>query len=244
VTTAAVLTAAGSGSRLGADVPKALVLLGGVPLVVHAARRLAASGVIDLIVVTVPAASVGDFRAALDVQGSGAGPGGVPLTLTIGRASRQGSVAAALAILSPDVDVVLVHDAARPLAPSSLVRRVVAAVHSGHRAVLPGSPVADTIVQVDAPGSGPMPVVVANPDRAALRIVQTPQGFDRALLERAHAAAAHRAGDEAASATDDASLVAALGEPVHVVAGDPDAVKITTARDLAVAELALAEGAP
>lgn len=236
MSTAAILTAAGSGSRLGGALPKALVALGGVPLVVHAARRLAGSGAVDLVVVTVPAAFVDDFRTLLDGAGLG-----LPLMLTVGGASRQASVAAALAGLPPDVDVVLVHDAARSLAPSSLVARVAAAVRSGHRAVVPGVPVTDTIVQVGPADVGGSREVVANPDREALRFVQTPQGFDRALLVRAHAAGAHRAGDEARSATDDASLVAALGEVVHVVPGDADAAKITTSRDLALAELVLAD---
>ena len=235
VSTAAILTSAGSGSRLGAEVPKALVLLAGVPLVVHAARRLARSGVIDLLVVTVPAAFVDEFRTLLDGAGLA-----LPVTLTVGGASRQASVAAALAGLPPDVDVVLVHDAARALAPPALVARVVAAVLSGQRAVVPGAPVTDTIVQVGPAGSPASLEVVANHDRTALRVVQTPQGFDRTVLDRAHIAATRRGGDEADSATDDASLVAALGEAVHVVPGDADAAKITTARDLALAELTLA----
>lgn len=234
MSTAAILTAAGNGTRMGGALPKALMLLGGVPLVVHAARRLAGSGAVDLLVVTVPEAFVADFRTVLDGAGLG-----LSVVLTVGGASRQSSVAAALAALPPDVDVVLVHDAARSLAPSSLVARVVAAVRSGHRAVVPGAPVIDTIVQV-GPGGTP-PEVVAHPDRETLRVVQTPQGFDRALLVRAHAAGAHRAGDEVRSATDDASLVASLGEVVHVVPGDAAAAKITTPRDLALAELVLAE---
>lgn len=251
MTTAAILTAAGSGSRFGAAVPKALVQLAGMPLVVHAARRLAGSGVIDLIVVTAPAEFVAEFQAVIEgaVHRAADGVVDVPVRLVVGRASRQGSVAAALETLPPEVDVVLVHDAARPLAPGSLIARVVAAVRSGSRAVIPALAVTDTIVEVSdtTPGAAGSTgsaaarlAVVANPDRAALRIVQTPQGFDRAVLDRAHAAAAHRAGDEASSATDDASLVAALGEVVHVVPGDPDAAKITTPRDLAAAELTLA----
>ena len=234
MSTTAILTAAGSGSRLGHALPKALVPLAGVPLVVHAARRLAGSGAVDAIVVTVPAALAAEFQAVLDRAELG-----VPVTLAVGGATRQASVAAALAHLASDVDVVLVHDAARALAPSSLVARVAAAVRSGHRAVVPGEIVTDTIVQVDDRDQ-----VVANPDRTVLRTVQTPQGFDRTLLVRAHDAGAHLAGDESVAATDDASLVAALGEPVAVVAGHPDAVKITTPRDLAAAGLMLASARP
>jgi len=241
VSTAAILTAAGGGARLGHGLPKALVPLAGVPLVVHAARRLAGSGAVDLVLVTVPGAFADEFRTVLAAAGLP-----VPVTFIHGGASRQASVAAAMAQLPPDVDIVLVHDAARSLAPSSLIARVVAAVRSGHGAVVPGAPVTDTIVQVrqGAAGTPALPEVVANPDRDTLRVVQTPQGFDRALLVRAHAAGAHRAGDEAGAATDDASLVAALGEVVYVVAGDAGAVKITTPRDLALAELLLGSSEP
>ncbi|WP_242607942.1 2-C-methyl-D-erythritol 4-phosphate cytidylyltransferase [Xylanimonas ulmi] len=245
MTTIAILTAAGSGTRLGRDIPKALVEIDGVPLVTHAARRLAASGVVDSIVVTCPpglASVVADVVARDALVG-------VPVRVVDGGATRQASVAAGLALAGPDDDVVLVHDAARPFASAALVRRVVSAVRDGHRAVVPGVPVVDTIKTVtdaDLPpapapsGTGAMGAVVAEPvistpQRAQLRAVQTPQGFDRALLERAHDAAAHRAVD--APATDDAGLVEALGERVVVVAGEDAALKVTTERDLVLATL-------
>jgi 2-C-methyl-D-erythritol 4-phosphate cytidylyltransferase len=266
VRTAAVLTAAGSGSRLGLPVPKALASLDGTPLVGHAARRLVASGVVDVLVVTVPDGHLDDVRAAIDAAlddaGSDhAGPGHagpaarprVPVLCTPGGPSRQASVAAALALLEPDVDVVLVHDAARALAPPSLVASVVAAVRSGHGAVVPALPVTDTITEVAPAGgaggagaagaAGRVEAVVGTPDRSRLRVVQTPQGFDRALLDRAHAAASGRAGDESLAATDDSSLVALLGEPVVAVPGHELAMKVTTPRDLAVASMLL-RGAP
>ncbi|GEL46388.1 2-C-methyl-D-erythritol 4-phosphate cytidylyltransferase [Cellulomonas hominis] len=234
MTTAAILTAAGSGTRLGLPGPKALVELAGVPLVLHAARRLAASGVVASIVVTVPPGRAGGFRALL---GGPVRPGlGVPVTVVEGSTSRQASVAAGLAALPSGVDVVLVHDAARALASPDLVRAVESAVRSGHRAVVPGLPVADTIKQVGDPVDGAAPVVATVP-RATMRAVQTPQGFDRVLLDAAHAAGADRAADEATAATDDAALVEALGERVWVVPGEEGAMKITTTRDLAVAEL-------
>ena len=177
---------------------------------------------------TVPAGHHDAFVAALAVGE----PLGVDVTFVAGGPSRQASVAAGLAALPAEVDVVLVHDAARALAPASLAADVVRAVRAGHRAVIPGLPVVDSVVEVTPDGALPV-------DRGRLRLVQTPQGFDRALLDRAHAAAAHRAGDERSAATDDASLCAALGEPVPVVAGHPAAAKITTARDLGVAALLL-----
>ncbi|MFD6527342.1 MULTISPECIES: 2-C-methyl-D-erythritol 4-phosphate cytidylyltransferase [unclassified Isoptericola] len=244
MTTLAILTAAGSGTRLGRDLPKALVALDGFPLVVHAARRLASSGVVDSLVVTCPAGLDAVVRdvVAQDPHVD------LPVRVVVGGATRQASVAAGLALAAPDDDVVLVHDAARPLAPPQLVRRVVAAVRAGHRAVVPGLPVTDTIKRIaprevadQAPVGPPVDRVVETPDRALLRAVQTPQGFDRALLERAHAGGAARSGSEGLAATDDAGLVEALGEPVHVVAGDDAALKITTERDLLVAALLLQE---
>lgn len=276
----AVVVAAGSGSRLGADVPKALVPVGGVPLVVHAVARLLGSGV-SAVVVAAPAAFVDQFRAALaevvpdggqsglgadggepglgtdggepalvadggraalgpDGGGSaGATPGNTRgpevgraagrVTVVAGGASRQASVAAALAAL-PAADVVLVHDAARCFAPPAMIERVVDAVRAGHRAVIPVAPVVDTLV-----ASGDEGPAGAYADRSLLRAVQTPQGFARECLERAHAAAP--AADEASAATDDASLAVAIGETVWTVPGDDAAMKITTPRDLVLAEI-------
>jgi 2-C-methyl-D-erythritol 4-phosphate cytidylyltransferase len=239
VSTAAVLTAAGSGTRLGHALPKGLVDLGGQPLVLRAAVGLARAGCLGTIVVTVPAAERDAFVALFP---GGTVPGtAVPARVVAGGPTRQASVAAGLAALGDDVDVVLVHDAARCLTPPALVRAVEAAVRAGHRAVIPALPVTDTVKRVGDPGPDGAAPVVATVPRLDLRAVQTPQGFDRALLDAAHAAGAHRAGDEAAAVSDDAGLVEALGEPVWVVPGDERALKITTPRDLALAELLLAE---
>lgn len=237
MTTLAILTAAGSGARLGHHLPKALVDLGGFPLVQHAARRLAGAGVVDALVVTAPRGSreaISDLLAA-DPHVS------LPIVVVDGGPTRQASVAAGLAAADKEHDVILVHDAARPLVPVDLVRRVVQAVRSGHPAVVPGLPVTDTVKQV-IPGADVEPVV-GTPDRALLRAVQTPQGFARDLLERAHASGRDRAGSEDGAATDDAGLVEALGEPVYIVPGAAAAAKITTERDLRVAALELGEHA-
>lgn len=245
VPTLAVLTAAGAGSRLGMDLPKALVELDGLPLVVHAARRLCASGVVDALVVTAPS-GLAEHVAAMLAEDPGVDR---PVRAVEGAGTRQASVAAGLraglaareaGAGGEEVDVVLVHDAARPLASPELVRRVVAAVRAGHGAVVPGLPVTDTIKRV-VPEQDGVERVTQTVDRAALRAVQTPQGFDRQVLERAHAAAAHREGDETLAATDDAGLVEDLGVAVHVVPGEAAAAKITTAHDLRVAALTLQE---
>lgn len=222
----AILTAAGSGSRLGSPLPKALVPVRGESLVLHAARALVA--VADRLVVTAPAGMEQQVTAALvDIPQA---------EVVTGGRTRQASVAAGLARLV-DLDpgtVVLVHDAARPFAPPALVRRVADAVDAGHSAVVPGIPVTDTVKQVE-PGTDPARVL-ATVDRATLRAVQTPQGFTLEVLRRAHELGADRAGDEATAATDDAALVEALGLPVHVVPGSAEARKITTVADLAAVD--------
>ena len=141
-----------------------------------------------------------------------------------GGATRQESVRAGMAALAPDVDVVLVHDVARPFVPSELISRVIAAVVAGADAVVPVLPVADTVKRVD-----PAANVVETLDRSQLRIVQTPQGFGRSTLD-----IAHRVGP--LGATDDAALVEAMGGRVIAVDGAEEAFKITRPWDLVVAE--------
>jgi 2-C-methyl-D-erythritol 4-phosphate cytidylyltransferase len=231
----AILTAAGAGARLGHTLPKALVELDGQPLVARAAMALLDGGAVGHLVVTAPSQWDGIIEAAVRAVA-----GDVPVDVVRGGATRQQSVAVGLARLGSlgfgSGTVVLVHDAARPLVPAVVVERVIAAVESGHGAVVPGLPVVDTVKQVDDGADG-IASVRATVDRRTLRAVQTPQGFSYDLLVRAH-----RAGggdDEATAATDDAALVEALGEPVWVVEGHADALKITTTRDLLLAEALL-----
>lgn len=256
----AVLTAAGSGTRLGARGPKALVELGGAPLVVRAARGLAEAGVAG-IVVTAPGDHLGVFASVfpggrLRVEGSRAGDGivEVPVEVVAGSpASRQASVARGLAALAALGDrcglaleersVVLVHDAARCLTPPAAIARVIDAVAAGHEAVIPAIAVTDTLKQVAERVDEGVRPVVATPDRSTLVSVQTPQGFAWGALRRAHESAAARADSESTAATDDAGLVEAAGGRVVVVEGDPLALKVTTPVDLALAELLLSEKA-
>lgn len=219
-----IIVAAGSGTRLGADVPKAFVPLAGEPLLGHALRGALACA--DEVVVVAPADWMVPAREV--AQATGGPEWAAYVSVVAGGAERGDSVAAGLAALGADVDVVLVHDAARCLAPAELFDRVAAAVHAGAPAVVPGLPVVDTIKQVDAQGR-----VTATPPRVALRAIQTPQGFRRDVLERAHALSS--------DATDDATLVERLGEPVLVVDGDRRALKITTSDDLETAARILAE---
>ncbi|WP_256838111.1 2-C-methyl-D-erythritol 4-phosphate cytidylyltransferase [Ornithinimicrobium faecis] len=223
--------AAGRGTRLGADRPKALVPLGhgsdAAPLVTHALRGVLSCPDLSDVVVVAPSDRMPELTAAVDLTGvdlTSAGAGQARVTVVAGGAERSDSVAAGLAALPPGVGIVLVHDAARALTPPAVFERVVEAVRHGHSAVVPALPVTDTIKMVDARDH-----VVSTPDRNALRAVQTPQGFLRETLERAH----HEAGG---SVTDDAGLVESLGDAVFVVAGDPRSRKITDAEDLAVVE--------
>ncbi|MGO1316106.1 MAG: 2-C-methyl-D-erythritol 4-phosphate cytidylyltransferase [Cellulomonadaceae bacterium] len=238
MTTYAILTAAGAGSRFGADVPKALVLLGGEPLVVHAARRLLDSGAVEHLVVTAPGSALEAVRAAL-------AQAGLPAAVVPGGASRQESVALGLAAVPDDADVVLVHDAARALAPLTLVARVVAAVRAGRAGVVPTLPVADTMKRVAVREGGEamlgpgVELVAETVPRADLRVVQTPQGFDAQVLRAAHAKHRDRGRDETVAATDDAALLEAEGVQVWSVLGDELATKITTPSDLVRAELLL-----
>jgi 2-C-methyl-D-erythritol 4-phosphate cytidylyltransferase len=200
--------------------PKAFCELDGRTLVEWAVGGLLESGVIDHIVVAVPPDRVEQARQLLANQA----------TVVAGGVDRTQSVNLALAALpgSGAPEFVLVHDAARALTPSGLIVRVVDALLGGHSAVVPAVPVSDTIKAVDGNG-----VVLGTPERAGLRAVQTPQGFDTALLMRAYWA---YQGSGGAGFTDDASLVEHVGGQVQVVDGDPLAFKITTKLDLLLAE--------
>ncbi|WP_285557873.1 2-C-methyl-D-erythritol 4-phosphate cytidylyltransferase [Actinoplanes regularis] len=217
---AVVVPAAGAGVRLGPGGPKALRLLEGEPLLVHAVRRLAAAPSVRLIVVAAPPADVDAVHALLAPV--------APVTVVAGGAERQESVAAALAAVPEEVAIVLVHDAARCLTPPSVIERVAAAVREGADAVIPVLPVVDTIKEV-----GGDDIVLGTVDRSALRAVQTPQGFRATALRAAHAAAAD-------SHTDDAGAVEKLGIPVRCVPGSDLALKITRPIDLALATHLLA----
>jgi 2-C-methyl-D-erythritol 4-phosphate cytidylyltransferase len=221
---AALVPAAGRGERLGPGSPKALRDLAGAPVLSHAVHALASSHLIDLIVIAAPDDEVESVRALI---GSQEFP--CDVSVVAGGSTRQDSVARALFFLPADVEIVLVHDAARPLVPAEVIERVIAAVRAGHEAVVPGLPVVDTIKRVDQDGN-----VTETVDRSTLRAIQTPQGFTRDVLIRAHAAA-----DDLA--TDDAGLAERLGVPVHVVDGHEEALKVTRPNDLVIAEAIIAK---
>lgn len=236
---ALIIVAAGNGERLGGQVTKAMHLLAGQPLLAHAISNGLRSEVVSALVVVAPAESLPEIEAVAEMAVkrhlSTAGASEEPLWMDVvaGGDDRAASVAKGLASLHArgrTEPIVLVHDAARPLAPYWLFARVAAAVRSGAPAVVPGLPVIDTIKQVDDDGA-----VAATLERDSLRAIQTPQGFSAAALKRAHD------GQDSAQVTDDAMLIERSGAPVVVVPGDPLALKITYRVDLTIAEALLAD---
>ena len=208
--TALIIPAAGSGERLGANLPKALVQVVGRTLIEHAVTSL--SPIANQVIIAAPAGYEEQFRKLF----------GDSVEVVTGGKTRSESVSFALKKVKAENQFVLVHDAARALASTELGQRVVAELANGAKAVIPTLPVSDTIKAVDEMGH-----VVTTPARETLRIVQTPQGFDLATLITAHAS-----GDDA---TDDAGLVEAQGVKVHTVNGEARALKITTKEDLTTA---------
>lgn len=219
--TVALIVAAGSGERLGAGRPKALVELAGRPLLQWSIDALRAVGAIEQIIVAMPPGL--------------APPAGV--TAVAGGATRSESVRLALAAAGPG-ETVLVHDAARPLLTPALADSVIAALQrdEGADAAIAAVPVTDTVKRVGEGGR-----VRETLDRSELWAVQTPQVFRRGALE----AALDVSGDVLARATDDAWLIERAGGAVLVVRSSEENLKVTTPHDLRVAELLLAErGAP
>lgn len=271
---AAVVVAAGKGTRFGSRGAKALERLSGEPLFVRSARAMAESGVVDRIAVVAPADRIEEFEGILqavpigraaDSLGGTAGPakgvadgleqaasiegaaGRIEVDVVGGGRTRQESVARGLDRVfeaygpAASSDCVLIHDAARPLVPGAVIRRVVDALAAGHPAVVPALPVADTIKRVeriaDGEAGADLERVVETHDRTLLRAMQTPQGFHLDAVLRAHRDFAEKGEEEASAAPDDAALVEAAGLPVVLVRGSERSMKITRPIDLAIAQL-------
>ena len=208
--TAAIIAAAGMGHRLGANLPKSLVKLLDKTLVEHAVANL--SPVCQLIIVTAPKGYEAQYTKILGDQ----------VSVITGGVLRSDSIRLAISKIPANYEYVLVHDAARALASTTLASSVLNQLIQGEQAVIPALDVVDTIKEVDNNG-----YVRNTLNRASLKVIQTPQGFSRSVLERAHQASE--------DATDDAALVEALGIAVKVVAGEQCALKITTPSDIASA---------
>ncbi|MGH7482805.1 MAG: 2-C-methyl-D-erythritol 4-phosphate cytidylyltransferase [Longimicrobiales bacterium] len=217
-----VVAAAGAGTRMDTTAPKQYALLAGRPLLEHALRPFLARADVSVVLVSLPAGDVATpppWLTALDPR----------IRIVAGGEARCDSVWHALEALPDDVEIVLVHDAARPLVTPEIVARVIAEAGKGHGAV-PAVPVTDTIKQV-----GPDGAVLGTPDRSALWRAQTPQGFPAAMLVGAYRSARQRR----EPATDDAMLAERAGGRVVIVEGSPDNLKVTRASDLALAEAIL-----
>ena len=214
---AVVIPAGGTGSRMGGEIPKQYLPLGGRPLLWHTLKRFERSAWVDGVVLVVRPEDVGTCQSKVLEDGAFA----KVRELVPGGRERWESVLFGLQRTVPEDEIVLVHDAVRPFVSEDLLERVVrAAAECG--AVIPALPVKET-VKVVTEGC-----IVRTPDRAELRNAQTPQGFRRELLLDAYRGIA-----DGGTVTDDAMLVESMGHSVRVVAGDGDNLKITTPGDLA-----------
>jgi 2-C-methyl-D-erythritol 4-phosphate cytidylyltransferase len=205
--------AAGSGERLGAPVPKALVPIGDVPMLVRSVRAALGCGAVASVVVAAPEGREGVTRAMLEPLGARTVVGGGP--------SRQASVRAALEAVDERAEIVVVHDAARPFATPSLFAAVIEALREADGAI-PVVPLADTVKRVEGGW------VVSTPARGELAAAQTPQAFRAHALREAH----RRAAEQDLEFTDDAGMLEWAGYRVRAVQGDAGNFKVTTAADL------------
>jgi len=212
-----VIVAGGSGTRVGGDELKQFRWVAGKPMLLHSVQAFMARPDVGMVVVVLPQRYAGDpppwlFQCDVD-----------RLLVSLGGRTRSESVANGLDDLPDEAQIVLVHDAARPLVGAETIDRVVAAVRDG-RSVIAALPVVDTLKEVDEDGR-----IVRTVSRDALWRAQTPQGFPRQVIVDAH----RRAKAERVNATDDAALLERLGLPVHVVRGSERALKVTEASDFA-----------
>jgi 2-C-methyl-D-erythritol 4-phosphate cytidylyltransferase len=220
----AIIVAAGSGARLGSSVPKAFVKIGGRTMLSYSLATVRQVISIDEVVITVPAGFENAARAEVAAAGLV-----VPVKITPGGIDRQDSVRIALELTSAESELVIVHDAARPLATPAIFEACLSAAARTTGAIA-AIPVADTLKRV-ADG-----VIGATVARAGLWQAQTPQAFRRDLLLAAH----QRAVSEKIVATDDADLMERTGARVEVVEASTENIKITTRSDLAIAEAIIA----
>lgn len=223
--TVAIIPAAGSGTRLGLETPKAFVPLGGRTLLEHAVAGVLNAG-IELVVIAVPrdlkARALDMFRTQPNVQ------------TVIGGTERTESVRNALAAIDGKPTYALVHDAARPLTPRRVFDRVLTALRAGHRNVVPVLPVSDTVRTLMSQQTEEVAPLGAPVERARLRAVQTPQGFTFDDLVAVHEKCAR---DTSTQMTDDASLLETMGIPSVGVEGSHEAFKITHPLDLELARM-------
>lgn len=212
----AIIPAGGTGTRLGRRTPKQFLRLAGVPMLVRTTRHFASHPAVEAIVVAAPAAELGRTRKTLASIARR-----IPLTVVVGGSTRQESVWLALQAAPADAELVVVHDAVRPVLTRRLIDTVLAAAAKAGAAIC-ALPITETVKRVRGD------VVEATVDRTGLWAVQTPQAFRAELLRAAH----EKARCDGFAGTDDAMLVERLGHPVAIVRGLEANVKITSLEDL------------
>ncbi|HEY6089726.1 MAG TPA: 2-C-methyl-D-erythritol 4-phosphate cytidylyltransferase [Gemmatimonadaceae bacterium] len=215
-----IIVAAGSGSRTGSNELKQFRWVAGKPMLLHSIQTFQARADVAMVVCVLPREHVGDpppwiFQSDAD-----------RLLLSVGGRERSESVANGLEDLPSECEIVVIHDAARPLVTTETIGRVIDEARKGHGAVA-ALPVTDTLKRAETSGR-----IIETVDRFELWRAQTPQGFPRKAIERAH----REAREAGRIATDDAALCEQIGLPVVVVRGSERALKITEENDFALAE--------
>lgn len=234
---AVILAGAGEGKRMGDLGPKLLIEVGGRPALVRVAETFLALSAVGELTITVPAELRDEAENALSMV---ANPRDIPITIIPGGATRQDSVALALATLTKGLPFIGVHDVARVLVDAELINRVLTAARESGAAI-PALQLTDTIKQV-TPGPCPGPsnaTISRSVPRENLVGAQTPQIFSSVILRKAHA----RARETLAAATDEAGLAEAMGVVVTVVPGDERNRKLTVPSDLVILNALLRAGA-
>ena len=221
----AIIPAAGTGVRMGGETPKQFLSLEGVPIVIHTLRKFAASDAIDGILLALRDEDMERVQSDISREDFRK-----PVRLVAGGATRQETVARALAEAPSATEVVVVHDAVRPFVDVEMIRRVVEAARN-EGAVITGIPSVDTVKQVERH------MVFGTVPRERIVLAQTPQAFRYEILRQAF----DRAGEDGFNGTDESSLVERLGHKVTVLMGSDRNIKITKPSDLPLARLYLAQ---
>ncbi len=224
-----LIPAAGAGRRMDLETPKALLELGGIPLLARTLERFRPLSLLEEAVITAPAAHITTFEAVLKRYFAG-----LSFHIVPGGAERQESVRKGLAALDAHTEIVVIHDAARPFIPAASIQASIEAARQCGAATV-AIPVIDTILQGDEEA-----YLTATPDRRRLWACQTPQTFKVDVIRRAH----EQALQEGFQGTDDASLVRRMGNPVKLVMGAALNFKVTTPADYSLAKMILEQGGP
>jgi len=223
----AIIAAAGSGKRMSSEINKIFLPLHNIPIVARSAAALAACSEIDELIIVAAANELDAVAEVLTKHQPGK-----PWRIVAGASERQYSITNALQAVKEDTELILVHDAARPLIDPAVVKQVIYAARQ-YKAAVVAVPVKDTIKISDSEQ-----FVVQTPPRQTLWSIQTPQGFDAALLRKAY----EQAAEDGFLGTDDASLVERLDDKVKIVPGGYNNIKITSPEDLLIAEALLLKG--